>query len=449
MLKDTEKPAMTAFNWHAQSTIRTWPDAAVSGQSLSQANRYENGLLFIVDTPSAVALTSLRKTMDANGGTQSGYWQCEFCVVPSHAIHAVRPRGVGSSCPLEDEIAVSNSEHYFQCMSSGTSGKPKQVRRTHESWLASFAQNALRANITSNDSYAIVGKLSHSLALYAALEAANIGADIHALSELRPDHQVQALQALASTILYATPTQLRLLAKQAVRLNISDFKLRHIFSGGGKLDKRTVDMLTRVFPDTSIQEFYGATETSFISFSDTQTPTGSVGKAYPGVQLRIENIQEQEGRTLGEIHVKSPYLFSGYVGKHEHAAQWHDGFISLGEMGFVDDNGYLFLAGRVSRRINIADQLVYPEEIESVINEHPAVHASAVIAIADEERGQVLVALVEAENDPGMEQALLLKLRQRVGSLKAPRKIISVDQLPLLASGKTDLLAATALLNDL
>lgn len=464
MLWASEKIAVLAFHWQTQSAIRAWPDVAVPAKQPSLALCENDGVLFIADTPSVAALDQLRQTINAPTDiATTELRQPEFCLVPTITMEPTivfqdpEQSRLSSTEPSEHKNNLATTEHYFQCMSAGSNGKPKRVRRTHKSWLTSFDENATRANITSDDSYAIVGKLSHSLALYAALEAANIGADIHALGDLRPDHQTQALQQLASTIMYATPTQLRLIAKQAKRLNITDFKLRHIFSGGGKLDKRTAELLSLVFPNASVQEFYGATETSFITLSDKHTPMGSVGKVYPGVQVRIHNTQQHEGRTIGEIHVKSPYLFHGYVGTPEHAAEWQDGFINLNELGYLDDDAYLFLAGRESRRVNIADQLVFPEEIESVLNEHPAVHASAVIAITDPERGHVLAAVIEAQDESGPEQSrpeqsqlvqsLLHDLRKQVGSLKAPRKIICVDQLPLLASGKPDLVAAAALLN--
>ena len=177
--------------------------------------------------------------------------------------------------------------------------------------------------------------------------------ELHLLDELRPDRQRQALAGRKVDLLYATPAQLRL-AVQAGGPVLGD--LRHIVIGGSKLDSALRARLTELAPACQLREFYGSAEASFITMAGPDTPPDSVGAPYPGVELRIE------GGEMGEIWVRSPYLFEGYA-SDPGSARWRDDWLSVGEIGSVRD-GNLYLAGRTGRMVRVADQSVHPEEIE-------------------------------------------------------------------------------------
>ncbi len=426
-----------SFRWHPQSQLRSISNTGKSntGKSITGNNPQQtihkslSGVQYITEVDCENTLRCLRNIITNRQ---------EFCVHPAQ----YQP---------EPESQRTEQAAFFQCLSAGTNGVPKRIRRTHQSWISSFRINAQLANIGSTDSYAIIGRLSHSLALYAALEASHLGADLHALTDLRPDNQLKALAILQSSILYATPTQLRLLCKQAKSIDSSQLFVRHIFCGGGKLDQATAHDVQELFQQATLREFYGASETSFISLTDEHTPSGSVGKPYPGVEIAIgetPNTQDSSGEcATGEIWVKSPYVFHAYADNCATAACWQAGFISVGEMGYFDKNGYLFLAGRQSRRVNIADTVVYPEEVENALHAHAAVSHCAVVAVEDTQRGCVLMAVVEADDSVELKKSLLVYLRQCVGPLKAPRDIVFVSAMPLLASGKPDLRTIKRLLS--
>ncbi len=401
-----DKCQLESFQWHTDTSVHT---ASTAATVQSSTVRILNGTHYVADVDTESTLRAVKNAIDN---------QHTFCVHPPTLKTATL------------ESTVADDGIHFQCLSAGSNGKPKRIRRSHASWIASFKINAQAIQLSNKDSYALVGRTSHSLALYAALEAAFVGADIHALTDLRPDRQLQAIIHLTSSILYTTPSQLRQLCMGADALKTTATSVRHIYSGGGKLDLPTKQHAATVFPNARLQEFYGASETSFISLSDEHTPINSVGKLYPGVELEIDN---------GELWVKSPYLFEGYVNTAHTAANWRDGFVSVGEVGHLDAAGYLFLAGRQSRRVNIADHLVYPESIEKLLNAHSDVRACAVVPVSDAKRGQILVAMVEAEQSNELDKALLGLMRKRFGNLIAPRTIFFVEQLPTLPSGKPNL----------
>ena len=309
-----------------------------------------------------------------------------------------------------------------ETLTSGSSGNPRRIRRSVASWTQSFAVNSGVFGIGPAVRVAVLGRMTQSLALYGALEGMHLGACVHLLEDLRPDRQAVALTGM--DLVYATPAQMRMVVEAGVRWP----GLRHLVIGGSKLDAGLRAAVLQQAPGVRITEFYGAAEASFITLAGPDCPGDSVGRAYPGVEIRIE---------AGEIWVKSPYLFMGYA-DGPGPALWRDGYLSVGEMAEMRD-GFLYLKGRAGRMVTVADQNVFPEEIEAFMAGLPGVRQAAVVPVADVLRGVHLVAALQG--DAGQEAAILQALRGRLGPLKAPKRLIWLEDWPVLASGKTDLVA--------
>ncbi|MCV2891359.1 AMP-binding protein [Ruegeria aquimaris] len=337
------------------------------------------------------------------------------------------------SSPLADtplQKKPDNPQRVF-CESSGSSGAPKLIRRSPASWLDSFDINETLFGISPQDTYAVFGHLGHSLSLFAAVEAMHLGCRLAILSGQTPARQAQALRQHGATMIYATPSQLRLV----ISADPNPFaEIRSIICGGGTLDSALRKMLADRFPSARVLEFFGASETSFISLSDDQTPLGSVGRPYPGVEIRIGD-GCAPGET-GEIWVKSPYLFEGYEEGNSALTNWDGGFLSVGEMGQIDNNGYLYLRGRRSRMVTVADQNVFPEAIEAVLLAQDGVEAAAVLALTDPRRGHRIVAAIQGG---AADAALRRACRAALGDAAVPREIRRLSQMPLLPAGKPDL----------
>jgi long-chain acyl-CoA synthetase len=312
----------------------------------------------------------------------------------------------------------------FETLTSGSTGQPRRILRTQASWTASFAVNT-SLGIGPGARVAVLGRLVHSLSLYGAVEGLHLGASVHLLDDLRPDRQQRALAALGITHLYATPAQLRLM----VAGDSTCPNLQLVLVGGSKLDPALRAAVAAMAPGAVVREFYGAAETSFITLADETTPESSVGRPYHGVRLSLDS--------AGEVWVKSPYLFIGYA-SDPGSARWRDGWLSVGEVGRLED-GYLSLHGRVGRMVTVADQNVFPEEIEALMQGLPGIFRVAVLPVPDALRGMVLVAMVQG--NPESEPAILAELRLMLGPLKTPKALIWVDDWPTLPSGKTDLRA--------
>ena len=205
----------------------------------------------------------------------------------------------------------------FETLTSGSSGTPRRSRRSAASWTRSFAVNAGLFGIGPGVRVAVLGRMTQSLALYGAVEAVHLGADLHLLDGMRPDRQALALRGM--DLVYATPAQMRGLVEAGVRW----LSLRHVVIGGAKLDPLLRAGLTEQAPDAAIHEFYGAAEASFITLAGQGSPADSVGMAYPGVDLVVDAAEGD----IGEIWVKSPYLFDGYAGDDPGSARWRGGYL--------------------------------------------------------------------------------------------------------------------------
>lgn len=323
----------------------------------------------------------------------------------------------------------------FATLTGGTSGPPKFIARSQASWITSFHTNAAKFAYTATDSIAVLGALTHSLALYGLLEGLHLGHDVHILCGAKPTKQSKALRQSGCTVLYATPTQLRLLPTGTI---LPDIRL--ILCGGGALSGQTRTHISTIFPNAALHVFYGAAETSFITLSDAQTPEGSVGRAYPEVDIEIRTA---DSMGTGLIWVRSPYLFERYLKGHSSHTQRDGDWLTVGEYGTLDAQGYLYLRGRAGRMINIADTAVFPEELEARIAAMPDMPNCAILVRLDAMRGRHLVAVIEGSDNPHLRDRLMTYCKQQ--GLITPRAIEFMQSFPLLPSGKPDLTRIAAL----
>ena len=316
----------------------------------------------------------------------------------------------------------------FQCETGGTSGNPKRIRRNAESWLASI-RVIFEKYTNSAECYGILGDLGHSLAFYAAVEAQIIGNRCVSVVGRSPKEQAQQFADAGVDVIYATPTQLRLLCKSHRVLE----NVQVVFIGGGRLDPETRAQVQSLAPNAQILQFYGAAETSFITLAEPHHDAVSVGIAFPGVEIDIRNI---DGDGIGDVWVKSPYVFLGYAQGHAPDTHWQDGWLTIGELGKIDDAGQLFLLGRKSRVFTVADKTIYPEDIEQYLNVQTAVIASAVFPVDDPLRGaRIYVALCSDQTDDDRMQGMLGELKDR-GVMVDRWRIYGSDDWPMLMSGK-------------
>jgi len=220
-------------------------------------------------------------------------------------------------------------------------------------------------------------------------------------------------------------------------------RIRAFISGAAALQPKTLDAMSKRFNRATLLEGYGLSEASPAVCMNTfkKQKAGSVGTALYGYEMKIvdEEMSEVDSGMIGDIIVKGDNVMQGYLGRpSETEANIINGWLLTGDMGYMDDEGFLFIVDRkkdliISKGIN-----VYPREIEEVIDVFEGVSASAVIGIIDEKSGEIPVAYIElSEETQKLDEVGLKKyMREHLANYKIPKQIKVIDELPKNATGK-------------
>ncbi|MHA7775466.1 class I adenylate-forming enzyme family protein [Roseibium sp. M-1] len=335
------------------------------------------------------------------------------------------------------------ADFFYAGFTSGSSGMPKGYVRSHGSWLESFALSEHVFGISPQSRVVLPGQLTHSLHLYGAVCGLASGQEVVLMPRFDPRAVLAALEdAPEGSVLYATPTQLHFLAEAARRTG-PVAAVRQVLASGAKWRDADRQAMKAVFPEAKLFEFYGASETSFITVSSAEEdgPAGSVGRAAAGVEIVIgdPHAPAPAGKA-GLIWVRSGLLFDHYLCGAAPDTLWKDGWLTVGDHGFLDAAGFLVLTGRENRMVVTSGLNVYPEEVEAVLMDHSAVALAVVVGLADAVRGQRLEAAVELSASlDNPEIQLLRRCREHLASGKVPKKIHILQELPLTAGGKPDI----------
>ena len=326
---------------------------------------------------------------------------------------------------------------------SGTTGRSKGAMLTRRN----LAENAVRLieawKITSDDILLHALPIFHAHGLFIGgntLLAA--GAQMRFLSRFDADEVINHLPN--STMMMGVPTFYARLLEHP-RLSIASTKhIRLFISGSAPLLKETFHEF-RKRTGHAILERYAMTETLVITTNPCNGPRagGSVGLPLDGVELRIAGPtsggESSASLAVGGIEVRSPSLFKGYWRNPGKTAEdmREDGFFITGDIGKVDENGYLYIVGRAKDLIISGGYNVYPREVEDELDKIEGVEESAVIGVRHKDFGEAVTAVLRLK--PGfklIESNIIQLLNQRLARYKCPKRIIFVDRLPRNALGK-------------
>jgi long-chain acyl-CoA synthetase len=249
------------------------------------------------------------------------------------------------------------------------------------------------------------------------------------------------------------PSMLQILLSQPLE-DYDLSSLRYVTSGGAPLAAEVAEQFRRRVPSVSIRQGYGLTETAALVSSNPigQEKPGSVGLPVPGTEVRIldEDGRELSNGEVGEICVRSPGVMQGYWHAPEVTSEaLQDGWLRTGDLGYQDDDGYLFIVDRKKDLIIRGGFNVYPRDIEDALLEHPAIESAGVVGRPDEMHGEEVVAFVALHPGATVPSSELLGwARTRIGGYRYPREIHLIDVVPLTAVGKIDRKALRARLRD-
>jgi long-chain acyl-CoA synthetase len=231
--------------------------------------------------------------------------------------------------------------------------------------------------------------------------------------------------------------------------------LRYVSSGAAPLAPQVAAEFMRRVPSATIRQGYGLTETAALIATNPvgREKPGAVGLPVPGTEVRIldEKMQPLPPGEVGEICARSPGVMRGYWHSPEATQEaLRDGWLHTGDLGYQDDEGYLFIVDRKKDLIIRGGFNVYPRDVEDALLEHPAIEGAGVIGRPDEVSGEEVVAFVSLR--PGAQatsEELVQWGRERIGGYKYPREVHVVDAVPLTGVGKVDRKALRQALREL
>jgi acyl-CoA synthetase (AMP-forming)/AMP-acid ligase II len=336
-----------------------------------------------------------------------------------------------ASQPAPEDIAVI-------LHSSGTTGPPKLVPRTHRNLVLTSHTSIDTRGITSADRCLCLSRAAYAQGMNALMTTIVSGSSL--LSVPGPDMSVLPgwLQDYRPTYLSTTPAILRTLAESHGPLPAP---LRLINSSAGALTTNEVDQLEAVL-GVPLLNAYAMSEVSWIAgerFAGYHRVPGAVGIPFCEIRTVDERGVPLGQYESGEIIVRGPFVFPGYLDDPTAtaAAFLPDGWFRTGDIGFVDAAGYLHLTGRLGETINRGGEKIVPDEVDAALGSHPAIVEAAVFAVPDALLGEDLVAAVVLEHEETIERkAIHAWLLDRLPLFKVPRRIWRVEELPRTPTGK-------------
>ncbi len=363
-----------------------------------------------------------------------------------------------SSSP-DDEVVVDIGEDDTTMLmyTAGTTGFPKGVMLSHNSFSAYVLENVTPADPTSDESNILTVPLYHVAGIQAMMAAIYGGRTLVMERQFEPEEWMTLVEKEKVNRAMMVPTMLKQL------LDHPDFKkhdlssLRVITYGAAPMPLPVIRKALEEFPGVSFINAFGQTETASTITAlgpEDHVLTGteeekekklkrlaSIGKPMADVEMKVV---DEEGNTLpqgevGEILARGPRVMSGYWKDEEKTAKTidKDGWVHTGDVGYVDEDGYYFLSGRSSDMIIRAGENISPEELENVIRDHPKVGDVAVIGVPDETWGEEPRAVViPKKGEKPTEEEIMEYCRQNLASFKRPRSVVFVDELPRNPMGK-------------
>ena len=354
--------------------------------------------------------------------------------------------------PLRWPQTLADEDLAAVLYTSGTSGRPKGVMLTHGNLHSNTDAAIQHTRISRDDTFLGVLPQFHSFGLTAlTLMPLRAGAKVVYSARFVPRRVVRLIAEHRPQIIMAVPSMFGALLSVRGATPEDFASIRFAISGGEPLPQATAAAFADRF-GVHLLEGYGLTETSPVAnwCTPEKFKPHSVGTAVPGVtNLVVSDADRVLGpNEEGEILISGPNLMAGYYHLPDetaeafvHIADPATGkrrkYLRSGDIGHIDQDGYLFITGRKKEMLIIGGENVFPRQIEEVMNRHPSVCDSAVIGQPDGMRGEVPIAFVQLQPEATFDEAELREFcRLQLAQFKVPRRIRPIDQLPRNPTGK-------------
>ncbi|WP_419849324.1 FadD3 family acyl-CoA ligase [Candidatus Poriferisocius sp.] len=328
---------------------------------------------------------------------------------------------------------------------SGTTGAPKGVMMNHGQTLRQFSDWCDFADLRQGDRYLIINPFFHMFGYKAGWLACLLrGATVYPVPVFDVDRVLELVEAEQITVLPGPPTIYQAVLDHPARTDRDLSSLRVAVTGAADIPVELIRRMHEEMPFQRICTGYGLTEAGTCTGTrpgdDPETIATTVGRAMPDVEVRVvDGDREAAPGDTGEVLVRGFSVMAGYFDDPKATAEAinADGWLHTGDLGAMDAQGNLKIAGRIKDMFIVGGFNVYPAEIENSLLGHPDVAQAAVVGVPDERLGEVGRAFIVPQAGAALDpEELIAWCRVRMANYKVPRSVVLRETLPLNATGK-------------
>ena len=414
----------------AQMLAITRPNALFIGQQY----------LPLIETLDAASLPSHIVVLDGQAAEGKLSYNQLLAATPADDLHS--PEG-----DAEDTTVI--------IFTAGTTGTPKGVMLTHNSFSSYMLANVSSADPEVEETNLLTVPLYHIAGLQAAMAGIYGGRTLVIMRQFEPLQWLSLVQTHRAHRAMLVPTMLKRLIDHPQFRDFDLSSLEVITYGAAPMPLEVIKQAIKEFPGVRFINAFGQTETaSTITMLPPENHIlegspeeiekklrhlSSIGRPLEDVEVRIVSEDGRPGPAgqEGEIVARGTRMMKGYWGQ-EAATQntIRSGWVYTGDLGYQDEDGYIYLTGRAKDVIKRGGEMLSPEEVEHVLMSHPGVDEAAVIGVPDVEWGEEVRAVVVRRSDQLTEDDLIEYCRQRLAGFKRPRSVAFINELPRNALGK-------------
>ena len=357
----------------------------------------------------------------------------------------------------EDMYPMGDEDDLTMVMfTAGTTGSPKGVMLSHDSFASYLLANVSPPDLESEEKNILTVPLYHIAGVQAVMAAIYGGRTLIIQRQFEPVEWMTLVQEEKANRAMMVPTMLKMLMEHQEFEKFDLSTLEVITYGAAPMPLEVIKKAISKFPGTFFINAFGQTETAatitmlppedhILEGSEEEIEKKlnrltSIGKPLSDVEVRIvnENGGEVDVGETGEIVAQGPRLMKGYWNQQEATTEaLRGGWLYTGDLGYFDEDGYIFLSGRAKDFIKRAGEMVSPEEVEQVLHSHPSIDEAAIIGVPDVDWGERVRAIVVAKIGATIDkEEVMAYCKDRMASFKKPESVVVVEELPRNPLGK-------------